>query len=100
MQKEALTFDEIRCNHKAVEKLRLEIYSTTLYTCRNSGFFRRTDGGVCKGFYRVFEKSRVSAREVSALFDLMKFESFDLLVKSVYTTLKRQFKNILVRVSS
>jgi hypothetical protein len=48
----------------------------------------------------VFEKSRVSAREVSALFDLVKFESFDLLVKSVYTTLKRQFKNILVRVSS
>jgi hypothetical protein len=44
---------------------------------------------VCKGFYRLFEKWRVSAREVSALFDLVKFESFDLLVKSVYLTLKR-----------
>jgi hypothetical protein len=60
------------------------------------GFFRWTHRVVGKGFYRVFEKSRVNARGVSALFDLVKFESFDLLLKSVYITLKRQFKNSLV----
>jgi len=49
-----------------------------------SGFFRWTRRGVCKGFHRVFEKSRVGTREVSALFDLVKFESFYLLVKSVF----------------
>jgi len=56
---------------------------------QSSGFFSWTHPGVCKGFYRVFESSRIGVREVSALFDWAKFESFDLLVKNVHVTLKR-----------